>query len=232
MLLASGDWQSDEIILWDTASSKIRARLPGDANGVSSLAFSADGILLACGGFNSDSIQVWDVQFLQKKAVLDQGGVISLAFAPNSTMLASYSGSIVLWDPIETANTDVVLKVNPAQVKTMVIGEQQLFNIEIVGGKNVSGYQLTLDYDESSLRFVSCTKGDYLKENAFFAKPIVDRNKVTLTSTAITNTGNGDGTLASVIFEVVAEEPTALKIINSILSDGEGYRLRPVVTRE
>lgn len=121
MLLASGDWQSDEIILWDTASGKIRARLPGDSNGVSSLVFSADGILLACGGFNSDSIQIWDTQFLQKQAVLDQGGVISLAFAPNSTMLASYSGSIVLWEPIETVNTDVVLKVNPAYNYTYAV---------------------------------------------------------------------------------------------------------------
>ncbi len=228
-LLASGNWYSDELILWDIASGKIRSRLSGDYHGVGSLAFSADGLLLACGGFNSDYIQVWDTQFLQKKAVLDQGGTTSLAFAPNSTMLASYSGSIVLWDPIETVDRDVVVKIIPSQVKATVNGEQQTFNIEIVGGKDVSGYQLMLDYDVSTLRFISCNNGDFLGKNAFFAKPIVDKNKVTLTSTALTYTGNGDGTLASVIFEVVAEKPIVPKIINSIISDDTGQRLRPFI---
>lgn len=142
-------------------------------------------------------------------------------------MLASYSSSIVLWDPIETVNTEVVIKINPSQRKTMTVGEQQTFTIEIVGGKDVSGYQLTLDYDTSALRFISGNNGDFLGENAFFAKPIVDKNTVTLTFTALTYIGNGDGTLANVIFEVVAEKPTVPKIINPIISNYNGRRLRP-----
>lgn len=231
-LLASGDgyYDGENVLLWDTTTREIRATLPGHTNGVRSLAFSPDGVLLACGGRHD--ILVWDVHFLQRKAVFNEPIALSLAFSSDSTRLASNSRTVLLWEPISTVDRDVVVKINPFQIKSPLIGKQLRFNIEIVGAKNVVGYQLTVAFDETALRYVSSTKGDYLSSNAFFAQPIVEKNQVTLASTAPTGADGSNGVLATLTLEVIDVEPSPLRLTNMILCDTEGKRSRPSIERE
>jgi WD40 repeat protein len=118
--LWSGMWNSVSGTLTHTAALSATANpltLQGHTNGVTSVAFSPDGALLASGSLD-DTILVWDLQAAQavtetqqppppgEIAPLDpplQGhtdGVTDIAFSPDGSLLASASldGSVLLWD--------------------------------------------------------------------------------------------------------------------------------------
>lgn len=83
-------------------------------------------------------------------------------------------------------------------MRAHVVGEQLTFNVDIVGGKDVVGYQLTVQFDATFLRFVSSANGDYLLRDACFVSPSVRANSVSLAASSLTgkeNTAdvNGDG---------------------------------------
>jgi hypothetical protein len=80
-----------------------------------------------------------------------------------------------------------------------------------------------VEFDTSALRYVSSVNGDYLPEGAFFVPPVVEENRVTLASTALAGVSNGDGTLATLTFEVVAVKASTLTLsqVNLVNPDEE-----------
>ena len=219
----------ETVQLWDTSTSKNLSTLPYENGSV--LTFSPDSKILA-GNFGG-TIELWDVHLRQRKARLDghSSSVTSIAFSSKDGTFASasYDGTIVLWKPIETFDTNIVAKITPTSPVSPAIGDQLTFGIEITGAANVAGYQLTFQFDETALRYVSSANGDYLPGKAFFIKPIVKKNRVTLAATALIGMGKGDGTLAFVTFEVVADTFSPVSISHLILSDKTGKRSRPIV---
>ena len=113
-----------------------------------------------------------------------------------------------------------VLKLSAAQIAH--IGEQITFNLNIVGGEAVASYQITVQFDETALRYVSSANGDYLPAGAFFLPPTVDGNRVTLGADAVTGESNGDGTLATLTFEVIAVKASTLTLSEVILANSAG----------
>jgi serine/threonine protein kinase/WD40 repeat protein/tetratricopeptide (TPR) repeat protein len=89
-----------EIILWDTESQQVRARLIGHRSSIWSLAFSADSRVLASGGFDY-SVRLWDTQAGIELATLNghRSTVLSLAFSPDNRLLASgsYDHTVKIW---------------------------------------------------------------------------------------------------------------------------------------
>lgn len=233
--LASGGGERDSTVqLWNTKTGE-NSLLPAERpwGGVNALAFSPDGTLLAgAGGYQ---IEVWDIPFRQNIATLKGHSrhITSLAFVGDDNTLASasYDQTVVLWKPIPTVDENVIAKITPSSIASPAIGKHLTFNVQIAGGENVAGYHLTVQFDETALRYISSSNGEYLHKDAFFAKPIVKKNQVTLTSTALTGTGNGDGILATLTFEVVAAKPSPLNITHLIFSDKKGKRSRPIVKR-
>ena len=96
-------------------------------------------------------------------------------------------------------------------------------------GETVAGYQATVAFDTSALRYVSSANGDYLPTGAFFVPPAVDGNRVTLASTALAGVGNGDGTLATITLEVVAIKASTVALSEVTLVNPDGERLYPLV---
>ncbi len=228
-LLASGD---GTVQLWNTKTGE-NSSIPTERSwgGVLALVFSPDGTLLA--GASGGQIDVWDVGFRQHKATLKGHGqrITSLAFTGDGNTLASasFDQTIVLWKPIATVDKNVVINITPSSVVSLEIGEQLAFKVQIVGGEKVAAFQFTLQYDTSALRYISATNGDYLSDDAIFVKPVIENGQITLTSTALTGEVSGDGTLATVTFEVVDVKTSTVSLHNASISDRGGNRIRPTV---
>ena len=222
------------IQLWDPVTGKIRAILRGMREPAASLAFSGDGELLAyrCSvDWGLEPIRVWDTHLCQPKAAFSEPYVSSLAFLPDNATLvsASYTDTVVLWKPISIVDTDIITRITPSRTVSPAIGKQLTFNIEIVGGKNVAGYQLTVEFDATAMRYISSTNGDYLSGDTYRMPPVIDENQVTFASSSFTENRNGNGILATVTFEGVALKTSTLNLTNVILSDRGGHRSRPSV---
>jgi WD40 repeat protein len=97
-LLAAND-KDGNVKLFDPRTGKQTAQLGKLDKGVSCLAFSDDGLLLAAGGAGG-LVKVWEVPKRRERAAFPEaGGVFSLAFAPGSkTLAAGGDGSVKLWD--------------------------------------------------------------------------------------------------------------------------------------
>ena len=125
--------------------------------------------------------------------------------------------------------SDAVVSISPSPVISPTIGEQLTLNLNIAAGEAVAGYQITVQFDPTALRYVESSNSDYLPTGAFFIPPVVNGNRVKLASTALTGVSNGDGTLATLTFEVVAAKASTLTLSDVLLSDSEGDTVSPQV---
>ena len=117
----------------------------------------------------------------------------------------------------------------PQTVESPEIGEQLTFSVNIINGANVSGYQATVSYDTTALRFVESAVGDYLPSGAFSITPISVGNTVTLSASALVGESNGNGTLATITFEVIAVKASTLNLSNVLLTDGSSVSTSPKI---
>jgi WD40 repeat protein/tetratricopeptide (TPR) repeat protein len=81
--------------LWDPSSGMCTAKLPCEIEEATTLAWSTVGNLLAAAGENG-GVWVWDLASRTWRTFSDRGPV--LAWAPNSTTIASGAATIQLWD--------------------------------------------------------------------------------------------------------------------------------------
>jgi WD40 repeat protein len=110
-ILAIGEWIGLQkrwaVSVWDWKSRRHIALLDVDRVSIKGLAFSPDGTRLAIGD-NEGIVTLWNVRGWRKLASFRahrpaQGGVASLAFAPNDAVLATaglFESTVRLWDPV------------------------------------------------------------------------------------------------------------------------------------
>ena len=242
-ILASGS-DDDTILLWDVATGQLKNILEDPTSDwhhvYTSVAFSPDGSILASGIENDDNpIILWDVATgtHQKtlKGIRGDVTITTIAFSPDGSTLASADeNGIILW---KLPSTHV--RITPYPVKAPAIGGQLTVNISITEGQNVGGYQATVEFDPTALRHVESANGDYLPTGAFFVPPVISEKRqrylstwelvlthtVTLGATSLAGTGNGDGTLATIAFEVLDTKESLLVLSDVILTDSAGEHL-------
>ena len=227
--LASGCDEDNTVRLWDVVSEEQKSVLTAHAGSVLSVAFSPDGSILASAS-RDKTVRLWDVVSEEQKSVLTghTDEVVNIAFSPDSGTLASASFSnIYVWDLTASTNTSAILRISPPSIPSPSIGEQLTVSLNIVGGENVVGYQATVVFDPTALRYFSSAIGDYLSDG-FSVAPIVEKGYVTVAATAFTGS-NGDGELGTITFQVVDVKTSALTLSQVSFVDPDGKRSFPHV---
>ena len=116
--------------------------------------------------------------------------------------------------------TRAVISVSPATIESPAVGEQFTIDIDITGGRNVTAYQVTVNFDPTALKYVSSANADYLPAGAFTVPTQVTNRSVTIAATAIGAAAvNANGTLATVTFEVIAVKASAIELTGIRLVD-------------
>ena len=86
----AGTWR--EITLWDVVAGKVRLRLTGHTDGISSLAFSADGTMIISGSYDG-TVRLWQTDSGRELASLKgQQPIHSVAIAPDQQVIAAATG--------------------------------------------------------------------------------------------------------------------------------------------
>ena len=111
---------------------------------------------------------------------------------------------------VQSLSYGQTVSIDPATVESPAAGEQLTLNINITGGANVAGYQVTVTFDSTALSDASIENADYLPSGAFVAPLPATDTSVGLGATAIGATSDGDGTLATVTFTVVEAKDSAI----------------------
>ena len=132
--------------------------------------------------------------------------------------------------PIPEAQ-EAIISLSPSSVQSPAIGDRIAFNLNIANGENVAGYNITVQFDATALRYVSSANADYLPPGALATPANVSGNTVPVAAASITGEeSDGDGTLATITFEVVAAKASTIRLTRVILSDSASNQLQVTST--
>ena len=222
--LASGSYDNT-IRLWNIDTRQHIYTLVGHTNDVLSVAFSPDGTTLASGSYDN-TIRLYDVDTKQHIRTLrgHTGGIRSVAFSPNGNTIASGSldKTVMLWKLPPLPTTNAVVNLSPDSMPSPYVGKQLTLSLNIVDGQKVAGYQVNVFYDTSTLKYVSSKNDDYLPIGAYFIPPLAEGNSVQLAASSLAGETMGDGTLATITFEVIAVKYSVVRLSDVILTDSAG----------
>ena len=240
-ILARGN-NYGQVHLWNLNTGTYTSTLGHQASdtnrSISSLAFSNDGSTLASGS-KDHTICLWDTATGNRRNMfighVDE--IISLVFSTTHDRLISSSrdGTILFWDTTPFVETSAIVRISPSPIQSPAIGEQLTLNIDVSGARNVNGYKITVDFDNTTLRYISSENGDYLSNDTSL-KTILDSvykqhpNRVNLENTS-SESKDGDGTLASITFEVIAQKPSTLKLSKVRIKKSDGSHALPIIVQ-
>ena len=123
----------------------------------------------------------------------------------------------------------MTVRLSPASVVSPNKSEQLTLSLEIVNAEDVAGYQANVSFDETSLRYVSSENGDFLPAGAFFVEPVVESNLITLHAASLAGETDGNGTLATLTFEVLDTKTSTIALSDVLLTNSAGEVFVPHV---
>ena len=163
----------------------------------------------------------------------------TLTLTIGAEAIVGYNKALTVQVPVTAVEqSDATVSVSPSPVLSPAIGKQLTLSLNIANGKNVAGYQAIVLFDGSALDYVESTNGDYLPADAFFQDTIVVHDwlgetffgenmwdgKVILAATTSGGAANGDGTLATLTFEVLDYKASRVTLSQVYLIDSDGKR--------
>jgi WD40 repeat protein/uncharacterized caspase-like protein len=136
-----------QVVLWDVASGRQLGALKGHGKGVTQVAFSRDGRLLASAS-SDNTIKIWDVATQRELRTLTghTANIDSLDFSPDGKLLASAGGDggTFLWDTTTGEHLLTLISLDDGG-EWMVVTPQGLFD-----GTPVSWNQILWRYNQDT----------------------------------------------------------------------------------
>ena len=136
-----------QVQFWDVASGRQLSAIKGHGRGVTKVAFSRDGKLLASGSSDS-TIKIWDVATQKELRMLSghTASIESIDFSPDGRLLASASddGSTFVWDTRSGEHLLTLISLDDGG-EWMVVTPQGLFD-----GTPVSWNQILWRYNQET----------------------------------------------------------------------------------
>ena len=223
----------DELILWNATTWRKERTIDAMTVLGSHIDFDPTGEWIAR-GVSSGKVRIWNTATGATVSTITghQSSVINVVFSPDGRTLASASwdGTILVWQLASPpSSSGATVSITPSPVPSPEAGSQLTFSLEIANGVDVAGYQATVSFDTSVLRFAEGASGDYLPADASFVPPVVDENRVTLGATAFGAAGEGDGTLAKLTFEALANKTSSLILSEVTLVKSGGAHVYPAI---
>jgi WD40 repeat protein len=228
--LASAATPHDHSIrLWDAKTKKYKLTLSRSivSSGIlyspSALVFSPESDTLLI-GTSGNRIHLYDAingEYRYTLSAYMDGATVALS--PDGNIIASYNPgdrTILLWD----FTSYPIVSISPDSVPSLT-DEELVFNIEISNGRDISGYQLTIDFDPDAFVYKETQYKGYLSEE-LPVQPIVNSHSgsVQLTVLSLSDNGgtSGDGILATITFKVSGIKSSKLVLRDVILTNSEG----------
>ena len=155
----------------------------------------------------------------------------TLTFAVGADAIAGFNQALtgqILVTAIK--QSDATISISPNPIVSPPLYEQLTISLNIIGGKDVAGFQAIVWYDNDTLAYVKSAKGNYLPADAFFVSETVPEDEyyrypyVPIAATALNGVSNGNGTLATLTFEVYDVTESTITLSNVYIVDRDGVR--------
>ncbi len=159
----------------------------------------------------------------------------TLTITVAAPMIVGYNKNFTVKLPVTARKqSDATISVSPSRIALPGIGEKLTLNLNIADSVNVAGYQATLSYNPNALKYVEGGNGDFLPADAFFIDSDdgydwdysynVVKEYLLIAGNTLAEVSNGDGTLATLTFEVVDYIPFPITLSDVYLVDADGKR--------
>ncbi len=186
---------------------------------------------LLVSGIDGVTVNSWDVYDASETEVRvsltffgDMDTDATLTLTVGADAIAGYNQDTTKQFPvIAIQKSNATMSISPASVVSPAVGEQLTLNLNIAGGENIAGYQATVVYDPTALDLPKATNGDYLPENPFFLVSNYYR-EARITASTLGEAAHGDGTLATLTFEVEDFKASTVTLSEIYLVDADGKR--------
>ena len=213
----------DTIRLWDIATGQHKETL--SVNNLRNVSINSDGTMLA-GLYSNRNISLWDIATRSEITSLTghTSDIYDVTFSPSGKTLASGGNdhTVRLWD------LSTRLNITPSTIESPPIGQQFKIDINIVGGQDIRGYEIIVEYDRDSLSYVSHAHGDYLSDKVYKGPIVRKLGSVSFSNVSTADAGEGDGTLATITFKVISRRASTISL-SAILSNSDGVKLPYIV---
>ena len=155
----------------------------------------------------------------------------TLTFTVGSGAIFGYGEALTAQIPVTAIKqSDATISISPNPIVSPPLYEQLTISLNITGGKDVAGFQAIVWYDNNTLAYVKSTKGNYLPADAFYVLESVPEDEfyqypyVPVGATALDGVSNGNGTLATLTFEVYDVTDSTIRLSNVYIVDRDGVR--------
>ncbi|MCE2401329.1 trypsin-like peptidase domain-containing protein [Candidatus Poribacteria bacterium] len=246
-LAANGSFSNQKRVnIWDLTTRDIIKTIDVDEEyTIYDVSFSPDpdSQFLAYGGTDGKiNLHRTDDSFTRVGEILALHPVFSVAWSTDASLI---SNGRMVWEITENMDvggisteetqevdpvtmTTPTVSFSPSPVTSPYLGGQLTISLNISDAENVTGYSTTIQFDSTALRYLESENGNYLHTGGFFNATQPAENQIYLTATAISKqSSDGNGTLATLTFEVINLKPSTLTITQMLLSDPEGITTIP-----